>query len=274
MKIFLTGATGFVGSHLAQHLSESHEVIKFNRWQKILDRLHIAQPNVIINCAAEIYEPELMYRANVDLLQNILQYCRAFPRTRVIHFGSSSEYGECAFATREDTPLQPSGVYAATKAAASLIAQNWARAFDLDVIVARIYSPYGPGDRPRRLWPTMWRSFFQDEAMTLSQGVHDWLYISDLVRAVDCLLEHEQPGGRIVNVASGYQTSNQAILEAWRDVTGRQGNVTLLDHVSTPPVWCADISRMRQLYDWQPNVDIRTGIEKFVQVMSSATVVE
>ena len=53
MKIFLTGHSGFIGRHIQQRYADEHDVVNYNRYQNITDRLHITQPNIVINCAAE-----------------------------------------------------------------------------------------------------------------------------------------------------------------------------------------------------------------------------
>lgn len=264
MKIFLTGHTGFIGRHIQQRYAGDHNVTTYNRYQSIMDRLHIAEPDVVINCAAELSEPELMYRSNLDLVQQILNYCRKFPRTRFIQIGSSSEYGRHDSPTTEHTGLMPGDMYGATKAAASMLCQAWARTWGLDIIVLRAYSPYGAGDREHRLFSRLWHAFAYDQPMQLTQGVHDWIYISDFVDAVDAVLNNTRQPGEVLNVGSGQQTTNQSILETWQSITGHDAPVELIEKMSTPPVWCADNARIRQRYGWSPRVDLRTGIEKLI----------
>jgi nucleoside-diphosphate-sugar epimerase len=265
MKIFLTGHNGFIGRHLWQRYADEHKVLNYNRYQSISDRLHIAEPDVIINCAAELNDPEQMYRSNVDLVHHILDYCRKFPRTRFIQIGSSSEYGQQESATTENTGLMPQDMYGATKAAASLLCQAWARAWNLNIVVLRAYSPYGAGDREHRLFSRLWRAFAYDQPMQLTQGVHDWIYISDFVDAVDKVLHSTWPPGEVLNVGSGQQTSNRSIFETWKSITGHDAPVELVEEMSTPTIWCADNSRIRQRHGWSPQVDIRNGIEKLIQ---------
>lgn len=265
MKIFLTGHSGFMGRHIQQHYAVDHKVLTYNRYQSIMDRLHIAEPDVVINCAAELGDVEQMYRSNVDLVQQILTYCRKFPRTRFIQIGSSSEYGQHDSATTENAVLMPQDMYGTTKAAASLLCQAWAKTWSLDIMVLRVYSLYGAGDRNHRLFSRLWRAFAYDEPMQLKQGVHDWIYISDFIDAVDAVVNSNWQPGEVLNVGSGQQTSNRAILETWKSITGYDAPVELVDEMSTPPVWCADNSRIRQRYGWNPKVDLRSGVENLIQ---------
>ena len=268
MKIFLTGHAGFIGRHVEQRLLDQYDIVRYNRYQNITDRLHITQPNIIINCAAEIRDTGSMYRSNVDLTQQILQYCKQFPQTCFIHLGSSSEYGTHNQATAENCGLAPSGLYAATKAAASLLCQAWAKTWNLDVTVLRPYSPYGAGDRAHRLFSKLWRAFAYQEPMQLAQGVHDWIYVSDVVDAVEAVLQGQREPGEILNVGSGQQTSNLAILETWQSITGMAAPVEVQEQMSTPPVWCADIGRIKQRYGWLPKIDLRHGIQALINQQS------
>lgn len=265
MKIFLTGHNGFVGRHIQARYASEHDVINYNRYQNITDRLHITEPNIVINCAAELTSVEHMYRSNLDLVQQILNYCKKFPRTKFIQVGSSSEYGQHDHATSENTGLMPLDMYSATKAAASILCQAWARTWDLDIVVLRVYSPYGAGDRAHRLFPRLWRAFAHGEPMQLTQGVHDWIYISDFVDALDAVLQGDRLPGEILNVGTGQQTTNLSILEAWRHITAHDAPVETIEAMSTPLVWCADNARIRQRYGWRPRIDLSDGIKKLIE---------
>ena len=77
MKIFITGSTGFVGSHLVDfYEQQGHEVCGFNRNQDLLTELSRFAPDIIINSAAEIYDYEHMFEPNILMVQVILEYTK------------------------------------------------------------------------------------------------------------------------------------------------------------------------------------------------------
>jgi nucleoside-diphosphate-sugar epimerase len=227
------------------------------------------EPDVIINSAAEIYDPELMFTPNIVLVQIILEYVRKCKQhCRLIQIGSSSEYGPTDHSTSEDTLLKPVDFYQATKGAATLMCQGWARFFNLPVWVVRPYSVYGPGERDHRLFPRLYRAFNYDEPMTLYQGHHDFIYINDFVRGIDLVLQSwDLAPGEIVNFGSGFQTSNFDLLDLWIRVTGKTNvpvaKVAEMKKAFENNVWVCDIAKSFKLgFDCEYTLEL--GITDFL----------
>lgn len=267
MKILITGTTGFIGKNLQlRYQSLGHQVITYHRGESISQLLAQHNPHVIINCAAEIYDPEHMWATNTLLVQHILEWCRHNTSAKFIQLGSSSEYGPVARATHESDPIQARDFYAGTKGMATVMCQSYANAFGVDATVIRPYSPYGPYERAHRLFPRLWQSFNLNKHMDLVHGVHDFLYIDDFVDAVVSVVDLKQPvPGRVINIASGQQTTNTRVLEIFQHITGRPGNVTMQDKFVTPPVWCADITTAQVYLNWQPKISLEQGIKLFLE---------
>ena len=266
MKIFITGSTGFIGQNLVQFY-KGHEIFEFKRYMDVGAKLDYFKPNLIINCAAEIYINEKMWDVNVAMVKECLDYCVEYPNTTMIHLGSSSEYGySYSRATNESDAINPVDMYAGTKGIATTLCQTYGHVYKTDVVTLRPYSPYGPGEKSHRLFPNFWKSFKLGTPMNLVHGVHDFCYIDDFVNAVDIVVnsERRQPG-EILNVSSGVQTSNVEVLEAFRKVTGKEGNVTIVDKFVTPPVWRCDNTKMKLKYGWSPKIKLEDGIKLFLE---------
>jgi nucleoside-diphosphate-sugar epimerase len=266
MKIYIIGSTGFIGQNLVQRY-KNEEVFEHKRYHDLLGKLEWFKPDVIINCAAEIYEPSKMFNINVGLVKDCLDWCdQQGNKTQFIQLGSSSEYGTVNRATHECDPIVADNMYSATKGAATLFCQAYGRQHNVDVQVIRPYSPYGPGERPHRLFPALWRAFKLDRPMTLAMGVHDFCYIDDFVAAVDLVIGNDKRiPGEVLNVSSGVQYSNSEVLETFRKITGIQGNVELTAKITTPAVWRADLGYIKQKYGWTPKTSLEDGIRKFLE---------
>jgi nucleoside-diphosphate-sugar epimerase len=157
-------------------------------------------------------------------------------------------------------------MYSGTKGAATLLCQAYAKQHNVDVQIIRPYSPYGPGERPHRLFPALWRAFKLDNPMKLVMGVHDFCYIDDFVDAVDLIIGNDKrTPGEIINVSSGEQYSNSTVLETFRKITGLQGNVEVMAKFTTPPVWKADVTLVKEKYGWKPKYSLEDGIRKFLE---------
>lgn len=265
-KILITGSTGFIGSNLVKFYN-NHELFEFQRYMDIKVKLNYFKPDLIINCAAEIYDKDNMWRSNVEITRECLEYCKNFTNTEMIHFGSSSEYGyKYNRATMEKDSIDPVDMYAGTKSIASILCETYGNVYKTNVVTLRPYSLYGPGDRPHRLFPNLWRSFKLDRPMNLLLGVHDFCYIDDFINAVDIVIHSpkRQPG-EILNVSSGVQSSNIEVLEAFRAVTGKLGTVNIVNKFVTPTTWRCDNSKIKLKYGWSPKIDLKQGVQLFLE---------
>ena len=271
MKILITGTTGFLGRSLKEFYADNNEIIEYVRGTDIVTQLIVEKPDLIIHCAGEIYNPENMFKTNVVMVEQILEWVKRNPSTRMIHIGSSSEYGAMDRASKETDRINPLNVYEATKGAGTLLCQGYARHYKLDVCVARIYSGYGAYERERRLFPTLYRAFFRNEPMKLYDGVHDFIYIDDFVRGIDILVQKGFVPGDIVNFGSGISKTNREVLDAWHQVTGRtdapvdyQGGQ--MQHAQRDAAfWCCDTNYAFKQYGFQTWFTLEQGIEDFIK---------
>lgn len=270
MKIFITGATGFVGKNLVNYYTmRGHTVYAFRRDENLHECLQQFEPDAIINSAAEIYDYEYMFEPNILMVQTILEYVKDCEQhCRLIQIGSSSEYGPTDHATAEDTLLKPVDFYQATKGAATLLCQGWARLHKLPVWIVRPYSVYGPGERPHRLFPRLYRAFVHGEPMTLYQGYHDFIYINDFVRGINLVLrEWDLAPGEIVNFGSGNQISNFELYDLWVKITGNTNapvaKVAEMSKAFENTVWVCNTTKSREL-GFECAYDLETGIREFL----------
>lgn len=269
MKIFITGATGFVGKNLVDYYTRrGHNVYAFRRDENLYECLQKFKPDAIVNSAAEIYDYELMFEPNIVMVQTILEYAKTCDQwCRVVQIGSSSEYGPTDHATSEDTLLKPVDFYQATKGAATLLCQGWARLHNLPVWITRPYSVYGPGEREHRLFPRLYRAFNYAEPMTLYQGYHDFIYINDFVRGIDLVLQQwDLSPGEIVNFGSGIQTGNFELLEIWEQVTQKTAPVAKVAEMRKAfenNIWLCNTTKANNL-GFNCEYDLETGIRDFL----------
>ena len=181
MRVLITGITGFVGSHLAEYVSEKHptvEIFGLKRWRSPIDNLrHLGErvrlidgdlrdlaslitvleecrPDVVFHLAAQSFVP-WSYRAAADTLQtnavgttNLFEAVRATHQDPIIHVCSSAEvYGQVSEADvpiTESCPLRPVSPYGVSKATADLMASVYHRAFGLRTIRSRMFTHSGP----------------------------------------------------------------------------------------------------------------------------------
>lgn len=235
MKMFVTGATGFVGSHfVAQALQAGHEVLALRRpgsrprislpqqpkWiDGALDGEHAAAlrgVDCLVHLAAHTANPP--YAPLADCLRwNVLaplQLAQQAQQAGVLRFvvaGSCFEYGQAAArvaAVTPDTPLEPLLSYPSSKAAASAAFLGFAREHGLQLQLLRIFQAYGEGEPPQRLWPALFAAAQSGRDFPMSPGEQwrDFIDVREVAaRFVQALrfdgVQHGQP--RVAHVASG-----------------------------------------------------------------------
>jgi len=268
MKIFLTGVNGFIGRNLAEFY-KGHEIYQYQKHMDIDVKLDYFKPDLIIHCAAEIYKPELMWESNMILLHSVLEYVKRQPTTKLIHIGSSSEYGPIPRAAAETDRINPVDMYQATKGAGTLLCQGYARQYKLDIAVARAYSVYGKYEKPHRLFPRLWRAFQIDQPMKLFHGYHDFIYINDFVRGIDTIVNTgNKPLGDIINLGSGVQYSNQEVLNLFEQITGKTAPVEVVPSMAKDfesEVWLCNTTYAKERYGFETTYTLEQGIEDFLK---------
>ena len=269
MKIYITGANGFLG-HSFKDYYHDHTLFCHTRGESVTSDLNIFEPDLILHCAGEIYNPEHMFSTNIGMTHEILEWVKQHPRTRMIHIGSSSEYGAMDRPSRETDRINPLNMYEATKGSGTLLCQGYARHYNLEICVARIYSGYGAYEKERRLFPTLYRAFYKNEAMKLYDGVHDFIYIDDFVRGINILVDKGFIAGDIINFGSGVQSSNLEVLQAWQRVTGLDAPVEYMSGLMQKAqrdaeFWCCDTTYAYKQYGFKAEYSLEEGVRDFIR---------
>ena len=243
-NILVTGADGFIGSHLCEMLVDAGYRVKalsqynsFNNWGWLediesLERIevltgdirdphyckHITEGvNIVFHLAALIaipysyVAPDTYVDTNIKGTLNICQAAREHGDIRVIHTSTSEVYGTAQYVPIDELhPLQPQSPYSATKIAADAMAMSFFNAFELPVTIARPFNTYGPRQSARAVIPTI--------ITQIAQGMHqiklgdvsptrDFNYVVDTCRGFIALAESEKTIGETINIGSNYEIS-------------------------------------------------------------------
>ena len=280
MRVFVTGASGFVGGHLLPALQhQGWEVfsadreVDVTRRDAVAEAFRRARPDSVIHLAAQssvaasFGDPLDSFRINFIGSLNVLSAIRCHsPDARVLLIGSSDCYGpqpESGPLT-EDRPLLPESPYARSKAAAELLGANEA-ARGLDVMRVRSFTHIGVGQTDRFVTPSFARQIAEiaegrSEALLRVgnlDSVRDFLDVRDVVAAYCRLLDRSVPAG-VYNVASGRGVSIRTVLDELLSLAGVSARVEIdPDRFRPADHRVGDASKLRNATGWKPEIPLR-----------------
>jgi GDP-4-dehydro-6-deoxy-D-mannose reductase len=286
VRALVTGATGFVGPHLVEHLRARGDDVVIPgdaaAGFDIVDReiVHAAfaasQPEVVYHLAASSdvaqswRDPLGTLRINVEGTQNVLDAARACGVRRVLVVGSAEEYGPEEAALTEDHPLRPATPYGASKVAASFLALQAFLGGRLETIRVRPFSHTGPGQSDRFFVPAFARRIAaaeQTEADSVAMGntapVRDLSDVRDVVRAYRLLMELGTAGD-VYNVCRGEGISVGEIAERLAARATRALRVVVDPDLVRPievRALVGDSTKLRRLTGWEPEYDLDATLD-------------
>ncbi len=245
-KILVTGADGFIGSHLTEALVHQGFNIRafalynsFNSWgwldrcaEDVKGRFEVFSGDIrdphgvkeamkgcdaVLHLAALIaipysyHSPDTYVDTNIKGTLNVLQAARELGVRRVIHTSTSEVYGTARFAPiTEEHPLQGQSPYSATKIAADQLAYSFYASFGLPVVIARPFNTYGPRQSARAVIPTIITQIAKGRRQIKLGAVsptRDFNYVQDTVSAFIAALESDDGVGEVINFGSNFEIS-------------------------------------------------------------------
>ncbi|MFQ5456523.1 MAG: NAD-dependent 4,6-dehydratase LegB [Nitrospirota bacterium] len=251
-KVLITGADGFIGSHLVEYLLNEGCKVKafvyynsFNSWgwldtlpAKKLRRIEVVtgdirDPNgvrravkdveIIFHLAALIgipfsyHSPDMYIDTNIKGTLNILQAGRDHNIKRLIVTSTSEVYGTAKYIPiNERHPIQPQSPYSAAKIGSDAITESFYRSFDLPVVIARPFNTYGPRQSARAVIPTIIIQFLNGSSEIKLGSIYptrDLNYISDICNGFIALAKCDKAIGKTVNIGSGREVSIREVVK-------------------------------------------------------------
>ena len=245
-KILITGADGFIGSHLTEELvRQGHDVRafvlynSFNSWGwldesdadirrslevfsgDIRDPHGVKQAmkgcDVVLHLAALIaipysyHSPDTYIDTNVKGTLNIVQAARELGVSKVVHTSTSEVYGTARFVPiTEEHPLQGQSPYSASKIGADQIAMSFYTSFNTPVSIIRPFNTYGPRQSARAVIPTVITQIANGQKKIRLGSLHptrDFNYIKDSVRGFLSVAASDRSVGEVINIGSNFEIS-------------------------------------------------------------------
>ena len=293
-RIFLTGASGFIGSHVARRLlGDNLEVLALTRpgfddrrirdiradlkiiegtledSGKIQNAIRQFAPDVCVHLAWQ--SPGKLANDENDRLSlagslNLLDVAGC---ARFVMAGTYTEYCSSAEPVTEDSPICPATFYAKCKRELEEKASRLQKLAGRGFCSVRIFNVYGPWDNERRMIPSIISSIRRGELCELRTGgqqIRDFSHVEDVATAI-CLVAAAKLQG-IVNIGSSVASSAASVARLVAESMGHPELLRLSDQplpAHEPPILVADTKRLRSETGWSPKFDLRTGLQNTIQ---------
>ena len=296
MKVFITGAGGFIGSHVARLLvtegCEVHAILResSNLWriEDILPSIHLLQADLLelekVNAYLQKSKPDLCIhlawyavpgkylhaQENLDSLKaslNLAAQLAEIGCKRFIGVGTCFEYDLNRGYLSESTPTKPLSFYAANKVALCTILQQFAKITKMEVSWVRLFYQYGPMEDERRLVPAIIASLLRNEVVKTTKGeqVRDFLHVEDVASAIWSVARSKLSG--IVNIGSGQPVTVRDIALQIGNLLAKSNLIQLgaLPYRPNDAMFiCANNRLLKEETDWQQKYDLQTGLKNTI----------
>lgn len=245
-KVLVTGADGFIGSHLTEELVKKGYQVKafvnynsFNNWgwldilpDEIMKHVEIFQGDIrdpngvrealkkcdaVFHLAALIaipfsyHSPDAYVDTNIKGTLNVLQAARSLKIERVLTTSTSEVYGTAKYVPIDEAhPYQGQSPYSATKIGADRLAESFYRSFDLPVTIVRPFNTYGPRQSARAVIPTIITQLLagkEEIKLGLLSPARDFNYVKDVAEAFICIYQSDRTIGEEINIATQKEIS-------------------------------------------------------------------
>jgi dTDP-glucose 4,6-dehydratase len=302
MRLLVTGAAGFIGSTYVRTVLDAGPADAIVMLDKLTyagrrenldgvdprrvsfiegaieDRAVVREAmegcEAVVNFAAEshvdrsIADQDVFARTHVIGTSVLLDTARELGVSRYLQVSTDEVYGSIeAGSFTEDSPLNPSSPYSATKAAGDLLVSAHVHTYGLEAVICRGSNNYGPRQYPEKLIPLCILNALADDALPVygdGRQVRNWLYVEDFARAIDRVLREGRPG-EVYNVGGPDEVENLAVVHRILELTGRDGS--LVQHVTDRPGhdrrYSLSSAKVRAL-GWEPGTRFDEGLVRTV----------
>ena len=244
------------------------------RNESVIDGL-VKDADVVVNFAAEshvdrsIANPKPFLETNILGTYFILEAIRKHDK-QFIHVSTDEVYGDAQGRSsfNEDSQINPSNPYAATKAAADHLVASYYRTYGINCITTRCTNNFGPFQFPEKLIPkTIIRSIKNLKVPLYGDGtqIRSWIYVDDHVQAIESLISKGKPG-QVYNITAYEEITNKTIVEKILDILGKSHD--MIEYVNDRPGhdkrYSIDCSKIEDQIGWTPRYNFDDALKQTV----------
>lgn len=299
-RVLVTGASGFIGSHLTRELVKLNCEVSLllrpssqtSRLNDVLSQVAVHRTDLCdysaITAAIKLVRPQLvfhlaayvdvsrdlhiaydMFETNVNGTINLLRALEGTEYECFVNTGTCEEYGDSEAPFREQQPVNPVSPYSASKAAVTLLCTMLHKSRGYPIVTLRPFLAYGPHQNLDRLLPQAVLAALQNQEfkMTLGEQLREVNYVSDIVDGYLKAACSDQVFGEIVNIGNGIpRTVRELVLSIFHAAGSKASPQIGALPYREREVWqlYCDNSKAKKLLDWQPRVTWDEGLEKTI----------
>jgi dTDP-glucose 4,6-dehydratase len=306
MKILVTGGAGFIGSNFIRYvlsLNKGFSIVNFDKLTyagnlanlksvaaysnycficgDICDAAAVEEAmhgcSAVVHFAAEshvdrsIYEPAPFIQTNVTGTFVMLQAARKVRIERFVQVSTDEVYGDVAPDTfaDEDSPLQPSSPYSASKASADLLVRSYVRTYGFPGLITRSSNNYGPYQFPEKFLPLMITNASEDKSLPIygdGRQQRDWLHVDDNCRGILAVLEHGRIG-EVYNIGGLDIKENLTIARKLLQLLGKPESLItyVKDRQGHDRRYALRCNKMEKDLGWKPIVPLEDGLRQTIE---------
>lgn len=302
LNVLITGADGFVASHLCEYLYSKKAnvtgLLKRNsggifknlddikskitiKWGDAQDPSLISEitkdVDIVFHLAAQshvgysLYNPYETVTNGIISTLNVLEAARKNNVKRIVHAGSSEIYGNPIYVPIDEKhSLHPRSPYAAAKASAEYLLESYSHTYGLSVIMSRFFNIYGPRQGLDQVIPKFILQILNNKNITIygdGTQTRDYTYVSDAVEAYALIGLANNIEGKIINFGSGKEIQIKELAQLIIKLCNTKGKLTFskkLRSGETPRLLCAPVLA-KKILGWSTKVDIESGLMKTIE---------
>lgn len=290
MKILVVGSRGFIGSHCVDYFSKAHEVwgcdvvMDYNDSQyiwigsvdgELLGIFREHNFDVCINCSGAANVPFSMSNPYNDFTLNTLNVFKLLeairihnPNCKFITMSSAAVYGNPEkLPIKRNAALKPVSPYGYHKVFAEQVCEEYSRFWGLKTCCVRIFSAYGPRLKKQLFWD-MYNKFRKNDTIELwgtGRESRDFIYITDLIKALDLVIQNSEFNGEKINLANGQQITIAEVADSFVHIlqTDKPIRFNGAQRKGDPINWEADITELKK-WGYEPSVSLNEGIKQYI----------
>lgn len=239
--------------------------------------------DMVVSFAAETYvdrsieNPDVFIRSNVVGVGVLLDACVKYGIKRFHQISTDEVYGDLSLDDEvtkynEESKLNPSSPYSASKAAADLLVMSYYRTYNLPVTVSRCVNNYGPHQHKEKLIPLVIDRVKRNNRIPIygeGENIREWIYVTEHCEGIDIIL-HKGINGEIYNIGSHCSICNIDLVKKILDMQGENYNLIefVADRKGHDLRYAIDSSKMFKEFGWKANINIDEGLRKLKKLCS------